>query len=227
MSQASQPIIAPAFTSIRLRSPDELPTISMEGLQKLNSPLVLVTIDDFKIQDLLKNSEELRRLEVNKVGFSAKRDQLANQVHDLAHDLIIPVELPVEELCEFLDWTQDEAIERMPFNAPGVLDSLKDSVRQHARVGETLVLVQNSEKIATCVGFDMVIDGEPTTLISWVWVKSDISAALKQAILSNITKWLEKTAQQKLFAAIHVENERSINFFSKMGFQPSCLFVRP
>ena len=227
MSQIVQSTGAPQFASISLQSSGELPVLLMEDLKKLNSPLVLVNIDDFKIADLTDKMRELQRLDVTKIGFSASREQLSSDTPLSTKFDLSQMQLPEDELCKFLDWTQDEAVERMPFNAPGVLGSLKESVRQHARTGETLVLAYNSDKIATCIGFDMVINGELTTLISWVWIKSNAPGALKPFILSQIKNWLAKTAQSKLFASINIENERSINFFSKLGFKPSCLFVRP
>jgi predicted DNA-binding protein (UPF0251 family) len=227
MSQTLQPAATPSFTSIRISSTNELPLIIKTELKKLNSPLVLINIDDFEISDLKNKITDIKRLCADKVGLSLSREKLVYNAHESLEDNLSEAQLSEIELFKFLDWTQDEAVERMQLSLPIALNSLKDSVRQHAKIGKTLVLTHNLEKIATCIGYDMIIDDEPNTLISWVWIKSNISTTIRAAVVSRINFWLSCTAQSKIFASVHIENDRSIRFFSKLGFKPSCLFVRP
>jgi hypothetical protein len=216
----------PPFISVEIPSYKDLYNIDNSFIKKYQSPLLLITPENFSLHELALIESECQRLGITKVGFMINRDNLINETFALLDINIGPVELSDEELFNLLDFTQDESCERMNSNESQVPESIKSTVRIHAKGGRNLVLGHEKQILSVCVTFDMEIEKKSTTLISWIWIKPGLSNEMRQQIHLKLKQWLLDNSMVQLFATININNKRSIRFFTKMGFEPKCLFLK-
>ena len=61
--------------------------------------------------------------------------------------------------------------------------------------------------------------------VAWVWVDSSIDKDIRIATHSIISKWLSENCNSLIQTGIHLYNVRSQNFFLKLGFELTCVYI--
>lgn len=215
----------PVFKTVFLENIADIVSIKKTNFTDLKIPLILIKIKHFQIENLESIADKIAQLEIRKIGFGIHKESLKSETHSCSYTELNKRNFSNDKLNQFLDYTQDEARSRMPFINLTELENVKKTLHLHARDGRVIILEKNNIEVFTAILYDSIIDEQSTTLISWVWIKSGLPHDMRQLLKLYFTSWLKEQSTEKIFASVHIENKKSIQFFQELGFKPECLFL--
>ncbi|MBL6991596.1 MAG: hypothetical protein ISR65_17560 [Bacteriovoracaceae bacterium] len=64
-------------------------------------------------------------------------------------------------------------------------------------------------------------------LIGWVWINENLDWPTRKNVHSVFIESLKSSEHKYFQAGILSKNHRSLNFFTKIGFEPLCIYLRP
>ncbi len=117
----------------------------------------------------------------------------------------------------------------LPFSSrvpPGLRQETKEFVENKLSLEGNIYLMKGSERI----GFISLVGsknaaGVPINLIPWIWVDGKLSPADRLVAHAKIIECLKDKAKGEINAWVDSFNIRSIKFFRKLGFMPSCAHI--
>lgn len=148
---------------------------------------------------------------IDRIAVQIRRDALPAVNHDARYKaLAAPVvkdfiTASFENSLTFLDKTSKEHFLTLVLRA-------SDS-------GHAFLIGQSSLLITQ----DFPQDNQVKTLVAWVYASPKDTLAKGEFALS-VNKALHDNGREVLIASIHLKNDKSLRFFTRMGFRPSHLF---
>ena len=156
---------------------------------------------------------------LDKIGMELLTKNLTSKTLDFNSNIKV-VQLTKDRSTQLLEETlRDSFLDRMSYLSVDERDNYQQILKSSALEGRVFSFEINQQSIGLLITREIDHDNEAKTLISWIWTTSKLSKQEKNNFKLELANTLKKYSHNKIVAAVHFENTRSISFFKKMGFK--------